>query len=99
MSPHDTPTRGPARPGPYILAGIILAIGIVLPLIVPISARVAPKVFGFPFFYWYQILWVFIEAGLLWITYAIVIREDKRRRDAVRGQHQNEGAAREGGRR
>ena len=83
MSPLDAPTRGPARPWPYIIAGIILAAGIVFPLVVPIYARKDPELFGFPFFYWYQILWVFIEAAMLWIAYAIVIREDKRRRAAV----------------
>lgn len=84
MSRSDTPTRGPARPGPYIVAGIILAIGIVIPLLVPTYARKGPDFLGFPFFYWYQILWVFIEAGLLWITYTIVTREDNRRRAVAR---------------
>ena len=84
MSRSDTPTRGPARPGPYIIAGVLLAAGIVLPLLVPMYAKKGPELFGFPFFYWYQILWVFIEAALLWITYAIVTREDNRRRAAVR---------------
>jgi hypothetical protein len=99
MSPLDAPTRGPARPGPYIIAGIILAAGVVLPLIVPLYAKMGPELFGFPFFYWYQILWVFIEAGLLWITYAIVTREDKRRREAVRGDRQSADQTDEGGRR
>ena len=94
MSRSDTPTRGPARPGPYILAGIILTAGIVLPLLVPTYAKKGPELFGFPFFYWYQILWVFIEAALLWITYAIVTREDNRRRAAVRSEDTGEGAQR-----
>lgn len=83
MSNSDTPTRGPARPGPYIIAGVILTIGIVLPLAVPMYAMKNPELLGFPFFYWYQILWIFAESGLLWITYAIVTREDNRRRAAV----------------
>ncbi len=79
----DTPTRGPARPGPYIVAGVLLTLGIILPLVVPIYARQDPELLGFPFFYWFQILWVFVEAGLLAITYLIVTREDKRRRAAI----------------
>lgn len=79
----DTPTRAPARPGPYIVAGVLLAIGIILPLVVPIYARQNPELLGFPFFYWFQILWVFVEAGLLAITYLVVTREDRRRRAAV----------------
>jgi hypothetical protein len=93
MSTSETPTRGPARPGPYVVSGILLAIGIVMPLIVPLYAREDPKLFEIPFFYWYQMLWVFIDAFLLWIVYGIVTREDRRRRrvahdlgaDAARG--------------
>ena len=84
MSISEAPTRGPARPMPYVFAGILLAVAIIAPLVVPLYARIDPKLFGMPFFYWYQILSVFIEAFILWITYLIVIREDNRRRAAVR---------------
>ena len=80
----EVPTRGPARPGPYIITGILLAIAIILPLVVPIYARHAPELFGMPFFYWYQMLWVLIDAVLLWICYRLIVTEDRRRRDAVR---------------
>ena len=83
MSTVDIPTRGPARPGPYIVSGALLLAGIVGPLLVPVYARMDPQLFGLPFFYWFQILWVFIDSGLLWIVYTIVIREDNRRRNAV----------------
>lgn len=85
MSPLETPTRGPARPAPYVVAGILLALGIIVPLIVPLYARKDPELFGMPFFYWFQILEVILEAILLWIVYTIVIKEDRRRRAEVRG--------------
>jgi uncharacterized membrane protein len=85
MSNTGSPTRGPARPAPYIVSGVLLAIGIVMPLVVPLYARADPTLFGIPFFYWYQMLWVFIDAFLLWIIYAIVIREDRRRRAVIHG--------------
>ncbi|MEP6482914.1 MAG: DUF3311 domain-containing protein [Rudaea sp.] len=28
-----------------------------------------PQLWGFPFFYWYQFIWVFITSGLIWIVY------------------------------
>lgn len=84
MSSPEVPTRGPARPLPYVISGILIAIAIVLPLVVPIYARSGPTLIGMPFFYWYQMLWVLIDAGLLWICYAIMSREDRRRRAAVR---------------
>lgn len=85
MSSPDVPTRGPARSGPYILAGILLTIAILVPLIVPAYSVDKPRLAGIPFFYWYQMLWVPITAGLVGISYGLVTREDRRRREAVRG--------------
>jgi len=36
---------------------------------VPFYNHELPALFGFPFFYWYQLLWVPITAGLIWIVY------------------------------
>jgi hypothetical protein len=85
MSSPDTPTRGPARPGPYVIAGILIVIAIVMPLLVPMYARHDPVLWGLPFFYWYQLLWVFIASALLLIAYLIMRKEDRRRRAEVRG--------------
>jgi uncharacterized BrkB/YihY/UPF0761 family membrane protein len=79
----EPPTRAPGRPGPYIVVGVLLAIGIALPLMVPVYAHADPSLFGLPFFYWYQMLWVFIDAGLLWVCFLILSREDRRRREAL----------------
>ncbi len=67
-----------------MVSGVLLLIGITMPLIVPMYARATPALFDIPFFYWYQMLWVFIDAFLLWIIYLIIMREDRRRRDAVK---------------
>jgi hypothetical protein len=34
-----------------------------------IYARAEPQLLGFPFFYWYQFLWVILTAGLLGVVY------------------------------
>jgi cytochrome c biogenesis factor len=86
MSVSDTPTRGPARPGPYFVAGLILLIATVLPLVVPLYARSSPELAGIPFFYWYQMLLVPMTSFLIWIAYLVVGREDRRRRAAVRSE-------------
>jgi hypothetical protein len=96
MSTPEIPTRGPARRGPYVISGILIVIAIALPLIVPIYARAEPALFGMPFFYWYQMLWVLIDAVLLWICYVIITKEDRRRRDAVRSDPSNPAHARHG---
>jgi hypothetical protein len=33
--------------------------------------RLAPELFGFPFFYWYQLLWVIISAMLAGLIYKV----------------------------
>ncbi|MGI3779584.1 MAG: DUF3311 domain-containing protein [Janthinobacterium lividum] len=63
-----TPTR--------IVVAVILLVGIVVPLLVGTYARVEPRLFGFPFFYWYQLLWVFIAAGLCLLSFALLKREN-----------------------
>lgn len=34
-----------------------------------VYARATPELFGFPFFYWYQFLWVIVTAGMLGLIY------------------------------
>ncbi|SAI71505.1 Protein of uncharacterised function (DUF3311) [Bordetella ansorpii] len=36
---------------------------------VPFYNQALPDFMGFPFFYWYQLLWVPITAFLTWIVY------------------------------
>lgn len=90
MSTPDVPTRGPARPGPYIAAGILLAISILAPLLVPLYSIDKPRFAGMPFFYWYQMLWVPITAGIIGVTYWIVAKEDRRRREDARSARTEE---------
>ena len=48
-----------------------------LPLVLPyagllfpqIYARQTPVLFGFPFFYWYQFLWVILTSAILGMVY------------------------------
>lgn len=43
---------------------------------VPLYNRLEPTLFGFPFFYWYQLLWVPITVVLIWAVYRRVSHED-----------------------
>ena len=40
-------------------------------LAVPSYARVKPRLAGFPFFYWWQLLWVIITAVFIGIAYLL----------------------------
>ncbi|HET8879707.1 MAG TPA: DUF3311 domain-containing protein [Arthrobacter sp.] len=84
MSIPDLPTRGPARPAPYVVSGILLLIAIVVPLFVPAYSFDNPRLGGIPYFYWYQMAWIPVTAALVGISYTLVTREDRRRRESVR---------------
>jgi hypothetical protein len=63
-----------------IVAGVLLAIPIVGLLWVDSYARVEPTLAGFPFFVWYQLLWVFLCAACTLAAYRIVLVARPRRR-------------------
>jgi uncharacterized protein DUF3311 len=56
-----------------VVAAILLAIPVVALLWVDSFARVEPTLAGFPFFIWYQFLWVFLCAGCTWTAYRVVL--------------------------
>jgi hypothetical protein len=43
----------------------LLAIPFVILLWVPSYNAIEPSLWGFPFFYWYQFLWLFLSAALI----------------------------------
>lgn len=47
----------------------LLVIPFVATLVPPFYARRAPELFGFPFFYWYQIAWIVISALIVFAVY------------------------------
>lgn len=65
-------------PGVAVLVGILLAIPILALLIVPIYARRGPELWGFPFFYWYQMAWVLLSGLFTGSAYVLVNRDRKR---------------------
>jgi hypothetical protein len=69
---HSGPPR--RHTGAWILVAILLLIAVLGTLIVPIYARSSPKLGSFPFFYWYQLLWVPVVALLTTICYLITTR-------------------------
>jgi hypothetical protein len=38
-------------------------------LIVSVYNKASPDLFGFPFFYWYQLLWVPVTSVLIYVVY------------------------------
>ncbi len=71
-----TRTRRPARLKPPVAAtlAVLLALPVIALLWVPLYSRKTPELWGFPFFYWWQLLWVFIETVLIYLAYLILQR-------------------------
>lgn len=81
------PSRPRGRTGPWIVIAILLAASLVGVLWVPFYNRTTPALGGFPFFYWYQLLWVPIVAVLGAICYGLsrLASADSRRGTAPGG--------------
>jgi Protein of unknown function (DUF3311) len=69
MGTHARSGRSPARWG---VVTVLLVVAIFGTLWVPIYARYLPKLGNFPFFYWYQLIWVPVTAALCWICYLLL---------------------------
>jgi hypothetical protein len=72
MEPTSRPR--PLSPGALVAAGVLLAIPIIALAIVPVYSKDTPRLWGFPFFYWYQFAWVFLASGFTWGAYLVVRR-------------------------
>lgn len=55
-----------------MLAGVLLVVPVVAYLWVGSYARTTPRVAGFPFFYWWQLLWLVIGVALMAGAYLLV---------------------------
>lgn len=91
MSTQSTgPSAPPDRRGPsatrkvWVVVGLLLAVGVVVPLLVGTYDSEAPEVAGFPFFYWYQFLLIPIVSALTYIAFKLSESATERDR-AARG--------------
>ncbi|WP_310962017.1 DUF3311 domain-containing protein [Nocardioides terrisoli] len=67
--------------GLLVAAGICLVIPLIGLMWVGSYAKVDPKLWGFPFFFWYQFLWVIICSVLTYTAHRLVIAARRPRPD------------------
>jgi uncharacterized membrane protein len=80
-SPAAPPRRGPRRTGgPWAVVAILLAVGIIVPLLVPLYAFETPKFIGFPFYYWFQFALIPVVSALTYIAFRISLRATEKDR-------------------
>jgi hypothetical protein len=66
------PTPPGTSPAARVAVGVLLFIGVAGAFWVPLYARSAPKLGDFPFFYWFQLIWMPVVAILVWISYLLL---------------------------
>ena len=59
---------------------MILLPAVVVPLWVPLYDKTDPKLWGFPFFYWFQFALILMSAVLTVVAYALSLVADRRSR-------------------
>jgi len=57
-------------------ARVLLIIPIVAVLWVPFYNRTEPTLWGFPFFYWYQLLWIILSGLIIGLVYLLEHRTE-----------------------
>jgi len=65
-------------PAVRVVVAVLLIAPFVVYLAVPSYARVKPRLAGFPFFYWWQLLWVIITAVFIGVAYLLTRQGGKR---------------------
>lgn len=75
------PDVPPTDRGKMAAAALLLAIPIVALMWVPSYTRTDPVLLGFPFFFWYQFLWVFLCSAMTWGAYKLTLAARRTPRD------------------
>ena len=66
------PAPSGKSPATWGTVTVLLIVAIAGTLWVPLYARSMPELGPFPFFYWYQLIWVPLTAVILWICYLLL---------------------------
>jgi Protein of unknown function (DUF3311) len=86
----DRALRFSEAPVAYIVSAVLLGAAFIALLWVPSYAHLTPTFQGIPFFYWYSLLWLVINAGCQAIAYQLLVAGPRRRRMRPSGAAQQE---------
>ncbi|WP_192583200.1 DUF3311 domain-containing protein [Streptomyces albicerus] len=80
----DAPGAPEVKPPVVTPVRVVIALCLIAPFVamlwVSSYAKVDPAFIGIPFFYWYQMLWVFISTALTMIAYKLWNRDQRARK-------------------
>ena len=74
MPSPTSPARRPLPRSTAIIVGVLLAVPVLAILLVSTYARKGPELAGWPFFYWYQVLWVLLSGVFTAAAYVVINR-------------------------
>ncbi|HET6965664.1 MAG TPA: DUF3311 domain-containing protein [Acidimicrobiales bacterium] len=77
---RSRPPKLVEAPVSYVASALLLAAAFVALLWVPTYAHLTPSIGGLPFFYWYSMLWLVINAACQLIAYYLLVTLPRRRR-------------------
>ncbi|MGI8752385.1 MAG: DUF3311 domain-containing protein [Acidimicrobiales bacterium] len=80
QSSGNGPLRFQQAPGTFVVVAVMLGAAMVALLWVPSYAKVTPTLAGFPFFYWYSLLWLLLNALLQFGAYRLFVVRPRRLR-------------------
>lgn len=72
--PDHMPDPRSTSPAVRVVVAVLLIAPFAVYLAVPSYARVKPRLAGFPFFYWWQLVWVILTALFIGIAYLLTRR-------------------------
>jgi len=77
MSPHSpAPTRTTST-ALWVVIVLVLIPPVVLPLWVPLYNKTDPKLWGFPFFFWFQFALILFAAVCTSVAFLLATRADR----------------------
>jgi hypothetical protein len=95
MSDSRPPSgTAPSTRPTWIVVGLLLAVGVIVPLMVWLYDTESPALGGFPFFYWFQFLLIPIVSGLTFLAFKLSENATARDRAARRSSGTNGGGSR-----
>ena len=68
--------------GLWAVVAVLLAVGIVVPLLVGLYDSVEPRLGGFPFYYWFQFLLIPVVSLLTFIAFRLSLKATEQDRPA-----------------
>ena len=60
----------------YIVLAILILFPSIVNLLVPLYNKDMPEIFGIPFFYWFQTIWLIICSGF-YLAFALLVKKEE----------------------